>query len=110
MDGLAHIFADSPSEPGFAEFAAQHHVFVIATLSVIEGVTGASDKPWWQAAPQVGPYITPSMRRTLNLKFPPGFGAKLKLAHAEAAILALHRAGVSVLAGTDAPAPGLATV
>jgi imidazolonepropionase-like amidohydrolase len=108
VDGLVHIFADSPPEPGFAEFAAQHQVFFIPTLSVVETVTGASDKPWWQDAPQVGPYITPSMRRTLNIKFPPGFGAKLKLAHAKAAVGSLHRTGVSILAGTDAPAPGLA--
>ena len=32
----------------------------------------------------------------------------LKLANAEAAVLALRRAGVSILAGTDAPAPGMA--
>jgi imidazolonepropionase-like amidohydrolase len=108
VDGLAHIFADSAPEPGFAEFAAQHVVFIIPTLSVIEAVTGASDKPWWQDATHVGPYITSSMRRTLDVKFPPGFGAKLKLAHAEAAVGALRRAGVSILAGTDAPAPGLA--
>lgn len=39
---------------------------------------------------------------------PPGLGAKLKLAHAQAAVGALHRAGVPILAGTDAPSPGLA--
>src|SRR5207247_2312070 len=108
VDGLAHIFADSPPAPGFAEFAGQHNVFVIPTLSVIESVTGALDKPWWRDARYVGRYITPSMKRTLDLKLPPGFGAKLNLAHAEAAVGALRRAGVSILAGTDAPAPGLA--
>jgi Amidohydrolase family len=108
VDGLAHIFADSSPEPGFAEFAAQHHVFVIPTLSVIEMVTGGSAKPWWQDVPQVSPYITPSMRPALEMKFPPGFMPKLKLAYAKAAIAALRRAGVPILAGTDAPAPGLA--
>jgi imidazolonepropionase-like amidohydrolase len=107
-DGLVHVFADSPPESGFAEFAARHHVFVIPTLSVLEAVTGASDNAWWQDARRVGPYITPSMRRSLEMKFPPGFGAKSKLAHAQAAVRALRRAGVPVLAGTDAPAPGLA--
>ena len=48
------------------------------------------------------------MRRTLEVKLPPGFGAKLKLAHAEAAVGTLRRARASILAGTDAPAPGLA--
>jgi imidazolonepropionase-like amidohydrolase len=39
---------------------------------------------------------------------PPALGAGLSLAHAQAAVVALHRAGVAVLAGTDAPAPGVA--
>ena len=108
VDGLAHIFADSLPEPGFAEFAAQHHVFVIATLATIESVTAATPKPWWQDAPHLASFITPSMRRTLEMKLPPGFAGKLKLAYAEAAVGALHRAGVPVLAGTDAPAPGTA--
>ena len=42
------------------------------------------------------------------MMMPPGIGAKLKLAHAQAAVGALRRAGVPVLAGTDAPSPGLA--
>jgi imidazolonepropionase-like amidohydrolase len=42
------------------------------------------------------------------MKFPPGFRADQKLANAQAAVAALHRAGVSILAGTDAPAPGIA--
>lgn len=108
VDGLVHIFADSPPEADFAEFAAQHHVFVVPTLSVIEAATGGSAKPWWQSAPQVGSYITSSMRRTLDLKMPPGIGAKLKLTHSQAAVGALRRAGVPILAGTDAPSPGLA--
>lgn len=107
-DGLVHIFADAPPDADFAEFAAQHHVFVVPTLSVIEAVTGASDKPWWQNVPHVVSYITPSMRGSLDMKMRPGSGAKLKLTHAQAAVGALRRAGVQILAGTDAPSPTLA--
>ena len=107
-DGLVHVFADSTPAPGFAEFAARHQVFVVPTLSVIEMATAAPGRPWWQGAPHVGPYITPSMRRILDLKFPPGFRPDLKLKHALAAVRALHRAGVTILAGTDAPGPGVA--
>jgi imidazolonepropionase-like amidohydrolase len=48
------------------------------------------------------------MQRSLDMKMPPGIGAKLKLTHAQAAVGALRRAGVHILAGTDAPAPSLA--
>jgi len=107
-DGLVHIFADSMPAPGFAEFAARHQVFVVPTLSVIEMATGGPDKPWWQGSPRLAPYITPFMRGMLDRKFPPSFARNRKLKYASAAVRALHRAGVPVLAGTDAPAPGLA--
>ena len=108
VDGLAHVFVDSPPEPGFAEFAAQHHVFVIATLATIESFSATSPSPWWKAAPHLTSYITPSMRRSLDMKFPPGFAGKFKLTNAITAVAALHHAGVPILAGTDAPAPGTA--
>jgi imidazolonepropionase-like amidohydrolase len=60
VDGLVHVFSDSTPEPGFAEFAAEHHVFVVPTLTVIEAATGASDKPWWQNDRRIGPYIIPN--------------------------------------------------
>jgi imidazolonepropionase-like amidohydrolase len=106
-DGLAHIFADSMPESDFAKFAAEHKVFVIPTLSVFDALTVTSAKPWWDQ-PKLTPFISPTMKSMLERKFPPGLGANLKLANAEAAVLALRRAGVSILAGTDAPAPGMA--
>jgi imidazolonepropionase-like amidohydrolase len=108
VDGLAHIFADSAPQADFAEFAAAHHVFVIATLSVLEMVTGAPEKPWWQDVSTIAPYLTTSMKTTLEMKFPSNFGRNQKLTNALAAVRALQQAGVPILAGTDAPAPGLA--
>jgi imidazolonepropionase-like amidohydrolase len=108
VDGLVHVFADSPPDADFAEFAARHHVFVVPTLTVVEAVTGALNKPWWHDVPHVVRYLSPSMRGSLDRKMPPGFGANKKLANAQAAVGALHRAGVPILAGTDAPSPSLA--
>lgn len=107
-DGLVHIFAESPPDADFASFAAQHKVFVIPTMSVLEAISVKTDKPWWQNSPPVVSHLTTSMRGSLERKFPPGFGAKNKFENAQAAVRALHRAGVTILAGTDAPAPGLA--
>jgi imidazolonepropionase-like amidohydrolase len=107
VDGLVHVFGDSLPDPGFAEFAVQHHVFVVPTLSVINMITGESADTWWQGVLKILPYITPSMRGTLEMKFQ-RFATNLKFSNAEAAVLALHRAGVPILAGTDAPAPTLA--
>jgi imidazolonepropionase-like amidohydrolase len=106
-DGLAHIFADSTIAPDFAKFAGENKVFIIPTLSVLEAISETPAKPWWEQT-KLSPFISPAMRSMLERKFPPGFGKNIKLANAEAAVLALRRAGVSILAGTDAPAPGLA--
>lgn len=106
-DGLAHIFADSPIEPDFAKFAAEKKIFVIPTLSVVEAITQNPEKPWWEES-RLTQYMFPSTRTMLARKFPPGFTMNLKLEHAEAAVSALRRAGVVVLAGTDAPSPSLA--
>ncbi len=106
-DGLAHIFFDSPPQPGFAELAAEHHVFVVATLAVIESAAGATPKRWWERDARVAPFVTPSMRGSLERAMPPGFAEKVKLPHAMAAVAALRRAGVTILAGTDAPSPGV---
>jgi imidazolonepropionase-like amidohydrolase len=109
VDGLAHVFSDSLPAPDFAQFAAQHHVFVITTLTVFDSIAAtAIGSSWWQHAPHLAAHLTPSMRMTLGMKMPPGFGGKERLVYAEAAVRALHRAGVPILAGTDAPAPGVA--
>jgi imidazolonepropionase-like amidohydrolase len=84
-------------------------VFVVPTLSVIGAITKSSDTSWWRNdAARVMSRITPSMRRSLELEMSSRSGANLKFVHAQAAVAALHRAGVTILAGTDAPAPGLA--
>jgi imidazolonepropionase-like amidohydrolase len=108
VDGLVHIFADTAPEPDFAELAAQHHVFIVPTLTVIEAFTGASDNSWWKSAPHVLSFITPSMRNTLEMKMTPRAGSTAKFTNAQEAVGALRRKGVPILAGTDAPAPSLA--
>jgi imidazolonepropionase-like amidohydrolase len=107
-DGLVHIFADAAPAPDLAPLAARHGVFVVPTLSVFESVTGASEASWWQGVPQLAARVTPAMRRSLDARMPRELGSGQSLAHAQAAVGALHRAGVPILAGTDAPAPGMA--
>jgi imidazolonepropionase-like amidohydrolase len=106
-DGLAHIFADTPVEADFVKLATKHHIFVIPTLSVIEAVTESPGKAWWQDS-KLAPSISQSMNDMLGRKFPPGIGKDTKLTYAKGAVAALHKAGVTILAGTDAPAPTLA--
>lgn len=107
-DGLVHLFADGAPAPELAPLAARRGVFVVPTLSVFESVTGAAEASWWRDVAQLAARVTPAMRRSLDARLPPALGAGMSFPHALAAVGALHRAGVPILAGTDAPAPGMA--
>ena len=43
VDGLAHLFVGETASPDFGNFAAEHHVFVIPTLSIQYSSCGMSD-------------------------------------------------------------------
>ena len=108
VDGLVHVFADAPADAGFVDLAARLGVFVVPTLSVLESATSPAGTTWWKDAPDLAARLTPSMRGSLERTMPPALGAGLSLAHAQGAVAALHRAGVTIVAGTDAPSPGVA--
>jgi imidazolonepropionase-like amidohydrolase len=77
-DGLVHVFSDAPPAPGLLTLAAERKPFGVPTLAVLEGLPAVASG-----------------------KTPP-----FAYANAVAAVRALHRAGVPMLAGTDAPNPG----
>lgn len=107
-DSLMHIFADEPIDEALVEAAVRHRVFVVPTLSVIESIGGGSGGSIVSRDPQLAPFLSAEQRRTLAASFPPAYGRGTKLAIAEDAVRRLFRAGVPILAGTDAPNPGTA--
>jgi imidazolonepropionase-like amidohydrolase len=104
-DGLAHLFADSPPAPTFAQFVAAHHAFVVPTLDVLESVSGAAGGQLVITDPRLGPYLTSDNVSNLKRGFPK-FSTALDEKYAEQAVAQLKAAHVPVLAGTDAPNPG----
>ncbi len=111
-DGLAHLFVDAPPDPGFGRFVAAHHAFVVPTLSVLAGITGAG-QPWAADTgaglahdPRLAPYLSPDAIANLQGAFAHPAVAGVSVANAAAAIRQLLAAGVPILAGTDAPNPG----
>ncbi|MDE1178534.1 MAG: amidohydrolase family protein [Edaphobacter sp.] len=106
VDALAHVFADSQPAADFGRRVAEHHAFVITTLTVFESLTAGSEPRWWQKEEGLSARLTPTMRNMLGIRLPKAAG--LHLAFAEQAVARLHEAGVSILAGTDSPVPGIA--
>jgi imidazolonepropionase-like amidohydrolase len=104
-DGLVHMFVEETSSSDFGRFAADHDVFVVPTLTTIHNTCGRTEAPRILADPRLGPRIDESWRRTMEMsKADP---EKHRRCHGTAdAMRQLVRAGVPILAGTDAPVPG----
>lgn len=108
-DGLAHLFVDRDPDPAFGRFAAQHHAFVVPTLTVLMSITGTGGGAPLADDARLQPYLSPTDAATLRQGFPRTPGAPaVSYAAAQASVRQLLAAGVPVLAGTDAGNPGTA--
>jgi imidazolonepropionase-like amidohydrolase len=105
IDGLAHLFLGPTVSADFGQFAASRGVFVIPTLSVLFSSCGRPDGPSFLKDADTLTHVKPQFRALLEMALPE---SKLSCDAAPQAIRQLVAAKVPVLAGTDAPAPGLA--
>ncbi|MBV8932676.1 MAG: amidohydrolase family protein, partial [Kutzneria sp.] len=114
VDGLVHIFADGPPEPDFADQAVAAGVFVVPTLAVMEAyfTHGTPGTQRLAEDPRLAPHLGPSAQQTLTPLSTYGWRPPQpdlpRPEFARQATELLHRAGVPLLAGTDAPNPGTA--
>ncbi len=105
-DGLVHVFSDRDPEPAFVAAMARAGAFVIPTLTVVESTTGVASGAALADTAHVAPWLRPEEAGSLRRPFPGMPGARSSLAVASRVVATLTRAGVAVLAGTDAPNPG----
>jgi imidazolonepropionase-like amidohydrolase len=103
-DGLAHLFADSAPQSDFAEFVHSRHAFVLTTLTAIQTSFGTASGASLVADKRLAAYLSADALSHMQELMPKMCSGKLEYAFAEAK--QLHDAGVPVLAGADAPAPG----
>lgn len=105
-NGLVHLFGDAEADDAFALLARERGVFVVPTLAVLESASGQANGV--DADPRMAPWLAPAQADSLRGTFPVAAGRETVIATALASVLRLHRAGVPVLAGSDAPNPGTA--
>ncbi|MCY1008627.1 amidohydrolase family protein [Nannocystis pusilla] len=104
-DGLAHVFLDGPATEAFVALARDRRVFVADTLAVVLGLCEPGRGKAVADDPELKPFLGPADVRALSATWP----SPLPAAACEGALAtvgALHRAGVPLLASTDAPNPG----
>jgi imidazolonepropionase-like amidohydrolase len=109
VDGLTHVFFDTGHSPDIIERIAGSGIFVVPTLNVLASITDQPVGRDLARDPSVRAKLPPAwldnLSQTLRTMPNQNFTAAL------ATVAALHRAGVDVLAGTDAATlsvPGLA--
>jgi len=107
-DGLAHLFVDRAPDPDFGRFVAEHHAFVVPTLTVLESVAVAPSGAGLAKDARLSPYIPAIFAANLTRGFNFKGGPPMSYPAAEASVQQLKAAGAPILAGTDAPNPGTA--
>ncbi|HEY1991307.1 MAG TPA: CIA30 family protein [Gammaproteobacteria bacterium] len=106
VDGLAHIALDKPVDADFVRLARQHHVFVVATLSVFAGAACSGEAAKLTADPAIAPYLSKDQKGMLSGKWSHCYPQALSVA--SESVRRLHAAGVPILAGTDSGNPATA--
>jgi imidazolonepropionase-like amidohydrolase len=106
-DGLAHLFRGHSSPHDFGELVAEHHAFVIPTLSVLYSVCGPdSAGSRLVKDPHLAPYLSHDAKGNLKEMFPSARTNLVSCKAAPEALRQLKAAGALIVAGTDAPNPG----
>lgn len=105
IDGLVHLFADRRIDDGFIAAARAADIFVVPTMPVLAGIYGHNDTDWMLTHPVLGPRLSAGQRNNLDMRFPLADDADTAWSNASANVIALHTAGIPILAGSDAPNP-----
>jgi imidazolonepropionase-like amidohydrolase len=105
VDGLAHLFVGTTVSPDFGRFIASKGAFVIPTLAVMRWVCGMPDGPRIAQDASTLRRIKPQFRNLLTVPMSSPAPSCEALSQT---VRQLIDAGVPILAGTDAPAPGSA--
>jgi hypothetical protein len=105
VDGLAHLYFNNASDPGFGRLAARKKAFVIPTFSVLQTLAGMHEATVLTRDDLISPYLKSFDMQNLDRSYP-FKGSEANYRAAERALPQLKEAGVPILAGTDAPNPG----
>ncbi|MER6946431.1 amidohydrolase family protein [Nonomuraea sp. NPDC000554] len=104
VDGLAHLYSDAGPDDAEETAAriASYDAFVVSTLTFIEAVTGDPGSVELLRDERVGPRMSEQAKATFNREFTDIPMHSEGVTNASHAALALFRAGVPLLVGTDA--------
>jgi imidazolonepropionase-like amidohydrolase len=108
-DGLAHLWVSSRGKPGdddqLVRLIKTNNIFVVPTLTMAEALTTGEGSASLLADARLAPYLTD--RAKANLKPARAGSLTDPITSYYENLNKLHRAGVPIVAGTDAPNAGV---
>ncbi|HEY0138934.1 MAG TPA: amidohydrolase family protein, partial [Nannocystis sp.] len=107
VDGLVHVFVDALASDDFVELAVSRGIFVVGTLAAEESFITTAGGEAIIDDPDLGPYLTELEKEYLLWPPLPSVLTLENLQIAKDNVLALHDAGVPILAGTDVSTHGI---
>ena len=106
INGLVHLFANTEIEATLIELAKSKKVFVVPTASIVSNTAGANTTSGIIKDKNLKAMMTNENLVNLAQGFSVGDGNRNSWDNLRHNIASLHKAGVPILAGTDAPNPG----
>lgn len=103
-NGLVHIFFDKPGDDSFAKLAKDKGVFITPTLTVFEGYAGRPGTAGLLEAPAFKGLLGQPAVESIKSQFGKDRTASIDT-NVRATLTSLVKAGVQILAGTDAGNP-----
>jgi imidazolonepropionase-like amidohydrolase len=100
-DGLAHLFNGDSVGSDFGQYAAEHHVFVIPTISVLYALCGKPPGPMIVADPILGVRLGNEEKK--EMEAPMKYPSIRQCGAIKETIHQLLQSHVPILAGTDTP-------
>ncbi|MCX7553997.1 amidohydrolase family protein [Marinicella sp. S1101] len=105
-DGIVHSFMDSVVDDEFIQSMLNNNAFVVPTLSVLASAVQLSNADELLQNQNLSRFLSKQQKQQLDAKFP-AFGIPEQgFRNAMESVSLLAKAGVSILAGSDAPNPG----
>jgi imidazolonepropionase-like amidohydrolase len=109
VDGLAHLWVSSRGKPSdddeLIELIKRRGVFIIPTLTMVEGLTTGAGSVGLLADTKLTPFLTARARANLHPTRAGSLHDPMETYFEN--VRKLHRAGVRIIAGTDAPNAGV---
>jgi len=107
-DGIIHSFMDKVVDQAFIDLMLSNKAFIVPTLSVQASVAGVNGAHLFSEAEVIQTFLSIEQRQQLNAAFQDYGIPKTAYQVAEKSVGLLAKAGVPILAGSDAPNPGTA--